>query len=121
MESFLPTQPPDMLEQSIMGQQPPGSFEDWISLRVGSKGESVHSDFGAHVLAAATNEPDFINPNGANEAATNTDMNEEARSEGTNIRKFSGGPFSYPRQPRTVRQRTSLPVDSDLVDKLGLY
>jgi len=67
MQNFLPTQPADMLDQSIMEHQPPGSYEDWISLRVGSKGESVHGDFGAHVVAAAPNGLDLINPNGSNE------------------------------------------------------
>ncbi|XP_062156490.1 E3 SUMO-protein ligase SIZ1-like isoform X2 [Alnus glutinosa] len=113
MQNFLPTQPADMLDQSIMEHQPPGSYEDWISLRVGSKGESVHGDFGAHVVAAAPNGLDLINPNGSNEAATDTDMNDEARSNRMNIRKFSGGPFSFPRQPRTVRQRTSFSIESD--------
>lgn len=113
MQNFLPTQPADMLEQSIMEHQPPGSFVDWISLGVGSKSESVNGCFGAHVVAAAPNGLDLRNPNGSNEAATDTGMNDEARSNRTNIRKFSGGPFSFPRQPRTVRQRTSLSIESD--------
>jgi hypothetical protein len=64
IQNFLPTQSADMLEQSIMEHQPPGSFEDWISLRVGSKD---HGAFGAHVVAAAPNGLDLINPNGSNE------------------------------------------------------
>ncbi|XP_041023574.1 LOW QUALITY PROTEIN: E3 SUMO-protein ligase SIZ1-like [Juglans microcarpa x Juglans regia] len=108
LQNFLPIQSAEMLEQSNVEHPHPvlSGFEDWISLRVGSKGGIVDTDIGAHAVSAAANGLGLRNPNGSNEVTTNTDMNDEARSNRTNSRKLSGGPFSFPRQPRSVRQRT---------------
>ncbi|KAG2729965.1 hypothetical protein I3843_01G267300 [Carya illinoinensis] len=108
LQNFLPIQSAEMLEQSNVEHPHPvmSGFEDWISLRVGSKGGIVDTDIGAHAVSAAANGLGLRNPNGSNEVTTNTDMNDEARSNRTNNRKLSGGPFSFPRQPRSVRQRT---------------
>lgn len=40
------------------------------------------------------------------------DITNGARSKKANPRKFSDGPFSFPRQPRSVRQRVYMSVDS---------
>ncbi|KAF5467150.1 hypothetical protein F2P56_017007 [Juglans regia] len=110
LQNFLPIQSAEMLEQSNVEHPHPvlSGFEDWISLRVGSKGGIVDTDIGAHAVSAAANGLGLRNPNGSNEVTTNTDMNDEARSNRTNSRTLSGGPFSFPRQPRSVRQRTGV-------------
>lgn len=40
-------------------------------------------------------------------------LNNGARSKRENSRKFSDGPFSFPRQPRSVRQRVCLSIESN--------
>ncbi|KAG6669904.1 hypothetical protein CIPAW_01G275100 [Carya illinoinensis] len=91
LQNFLPIQSAEMLEQSNVEHPHPvmSGFEDWISLRVGSKGGIVDTDIGAHAVSAAANGLGLRNPNGSNEVTTNTDMNDEARSNRTNNRKLS--------------------------------
>lgn len=115
LQNFLPTQPADMLEQPNMDHQHPASngFEDWISLRVGTKGEGIDSDVGVPAVSPAANGLDLRNRSGSNEAAINTHRNDGTRSDRTSSRRISDGPFSFPRQPRSVRQRVYLSIDSD--------
>lgn len=69
LQNFLPTQPLEMFKQPNREHQHPvlSGFEDWISLRVGSKGEIIDSDVGAHVVPATVNGLDLRNSNGLNE------------------------------------------------------
>uniref|UniRef100_A0A2N9EG01 SP-RING-type domain-containing protein n=1 Tax=Fagus sylvatica TaxID=28930 RepID=A0A2N9EG01_FAGSY len=69
LQNFLPTQPADMLEQPNMDHQHPASngFEDWISLRVGTKGEGIDSDVGVPAVSPAANGLDLRNRSGSNE------------------------------------------------------
>ncbi|KAK4578885.1 hypothetical protein RGQ29_028808 [Quercus rubra] len=116
LQNFLPNQPADMLEQSNRDHQHSASngFEDWISLRVGRKGEEgVDSDVEVPAVSPAANGLDLRNQSGSNEAAINAHGNDETGSNRTSSRKLSDGPFSFPRQPRSVRQRVCLSIDSD--------
>ncbi|XP_050250187.1 E3 SUMO-protein ligase SIZ1-like isoform X1 [Quercus robur] len=116
LQNFLPNQPADMLEQANRDHQHSASngFEDWISLRVGRKGEEgVDSDVEVPAVSPAANGLDLRNQSGSNEAAINAHGNDETGSNRTSSRKLSDGPFSFPRQPRSVRQRVCLSIDSD--------
>jgi len=116
LQNFLPNQPADMLEQANRDHQHSASngFEDWIYLRVGRKGEEgVDSDVEVPAVSPAANGLDLRNQSGSNEAAINAHGNDETGSNRTSSRKLSDGPFSFPRQPRSVRQRVCLSIDSD--------
>ncbi|KAL9402626.1 hypothetical protein Peur_006475 [Populus x canadensis] len=105
LQTFLPTQPvqPDLVHQPPVSNPVP--TEDWISLRLGSTNES----FGSHTMdrphRAARDGVDLRNQLGLNQATSVAALNDEARSNGKYNKKISDGPFSFPRQPRSVRQR----------------
>lgn len=70
LQNFLPNQPADMLEQSNRDHQHSTSngFEDWISLRVGRKGEEgIDSDVEVPAVSPAANGLDLRNRSGSNE------------------------------------------------------
>ncbi|ONI23934.1 hypothetical protein PRUPE_2G216700 [Prunus persica] len=117
LQNFLPTQPSGLLEQSDSGQHPPDSnginTEDWMSLRLGSIGEIVPNDIEACTESARTNELRLRNQCGSDKVALVKGLNNGARSKRENSRKFSDGPFSFPRQPRSVRQRVCLSIESN--------
>ncbi|XP_031279864.1 E3 SUMO-protein ligase SIZ1-like isoform X1 [Pistacia vera] len=106
LQNFLPSQPPVVLSESDLGQQPPTlngiRTDDWISLRLGSDGEHVRGDLGSNSRSAATNGLELRHICGPNGAAS---LSGETKSNRTNNKKISAGPFSFPRQPRSVRQR----------------
>ncbi|XVE68950.1 hypothetical protein DITRI_Ditri09bG0111000 [Diplodiscus trichospermus] len=91
-QNFLPTQAVGTVADSEIGHLPPISdgthIEDWISLRLGSNGDSNGSAAGTSAQPAVSNEPDLLNDGRENEGG-----------------KRSDGPFSFPRQPRSVRRR----------------
>ncbi|XVE99354.1 hypothetical protein REPUB_Repub03eG0190900 [Reevesia pubescens] len=92
LQNFLPTQPVGTLEESDLGCCPPISngihTEDWISLRLGSNGESIGNGVGTIAQSAVSKRLDLINDCRSNEG-----------------RNKLNGPFSFPRQPRSVRRR----------------
>ncbi|XP_044507621.1 E3 SUMO-protein ligase SIZ1-like isoform X3 [Mangifera indica] len=104
LQSFLPSQPPVVLSESDLGQQPLNGIhtDDWISLRLGSDGEHVCGDLGSNPQPAATNGLELRHICGPNGAAS---LSGETKSNRKNNKKLSDGPFSFPRQPRSVRQR----------------
>ncbi|XP_009333727.2 E3 SUMO-protein ligase SIZ1 isoform X2 [Pyrus x bretschneideri] len=115
LQNFLPTQPSPLLEQSDSGHPPPESNgisgDDWISLRLGRVDESVPNSCAGH---ASTNEVQLSNECESDEATPLIkDRTDEVRSNKVKSRRFSDGPFSFPRQPRTLRQRVYLPVESN--------
>ncbi|XP_061996632.1 E3 SUMO-protein ligase SIZ1-like [Rosa rugosa] len=117
MQSFLPSHPSCLLEQSDFGQHQPvsnGITSDWVALSLGI-GESVPNEVDANAEPADTNGLYSRNQCGSNKVALITDRNEGSKSKSNraNIRKLSDGPFSFPRQPRSVRPRVYLSVDSN--------
>ncbi|OMO71665.1 hypothetical protein CCACVL1_18112 [Corchorus capsularis] len=104
LQNFLPAQPAGVLEESDTGCHPPisGSIhtEDWISLRLGGNGESIGSDIGTIAQSAVSKGQHLMN-----ECRSNEGMNDESSSNGINSTKKLNGPFSFPRQPRSVRRR----------------
>ncbi|XP_050386175.1 E3 SUMO-protein ligase SIZ1-like [Argentina anserina] len=107
IQSFLPSHPSCLLEQSDLGGQPPvsnGITSDWVALSLGII---------ENAELAETNGLQLTNQCGSNKALI-TDKNKGAKSNPNraNSRKLSDGPFSFPRQPRSVRQRVYLSVDS---------
>ncbi|KAM2647983.1 hypothetical protein TB1_001165 [Malus domestica] len=115
LQNFLPTQPSALLEECDSGQHPPESNgisgDDWISLRLGRVDENVPNACPEHV---STHEVHLSNECGSDEATPLIkDGTDEVRSNKAKSRKFSDGPFSFPRQPRTLRQRVYLPVESN--------
>ncbi|KAK3232382.1 hypothetical protein Dsin_004263 [Dipteronia sinensis] len=109
LQNFLPIQPSVALSESVLGHQPPTPngihSNDWISLRLGSNGEPIHEPFHGdvrdHSQPAATNGLELTNGCESNGAV----LSGEHTSNRTNNKKLSDGPFSFPRQPRSVRQR----------------
>ncbi|XWS75123.1 hypothetical protein CRYUN_Cryun01aG0058300 [Craigia yunnanensis] len=100
LQNFLPTQPVGTLEESDIGHCLPISngthTEDWTSLRLGSNGDSIGSGVVGTVAQSAVSKGlDLINDCRPNEG-----------------RKKLNGPFSFPRQPRSVRRRVYT-IDSD--------
>ncbi|KAK2633927.1 hypothetical protein Ddye_028719 [Dipteronia dyeriana] len=106
LQNFLPIQPSVALSESVLGHQPPTPngihSNDWISLRLGSNGVPIHGDVRDHFQPAATNGMELTNGCESNGAAV---LSDECTSNRKNNEKLSDGPFSFPRQPRSVRQR----------------
>ncbi|KAJ6717714.1 E3 SUMO-PROTEIN LIGASE SIZ1-LIKE ISOFORM X1 [Salix purpurea] len=105
LQTFLPAQP----VQPELVRQPPASncapTEDWFPLSLSSTGESFANHTRNHDQGAAKNGVDLRNQLGSNQATSVAALNDEARSNRKCNKKFSDGPFSFPRQPRSVRQR----------------
>ncbi|CAK7325500.1 unnamed protein product [Dovyalis caffra] len=99
LQTFLPTQPV---------YQPPVSncvpTEDWISLSLGSTSESFGNHTRDRVQGAAKNGVDLRNQLGSNQATSVAALNDEARTNRKCNKKFSDGPFSFPRQPRSANE-----------------
>ncbi|EOY18581.1 DNA-binding protein with MIZ/SP-RING zinc finger, putative isoform 2 [Theobroma cacao] len=104
LQNFLSTQPVGTLAETDLGHCPPISnithTEDWISLRLGCNGESIGSSVGTIAQSAVSKGLDLIN-----DCRSNEGMNDKARSNRIDNRKKLNGPFSFPRQPRSVRRR----------------
>uniref|UniRef100_A0A6N2LQH8 SAP domain-containing protein n=1 Tax=Salix viminalis TaxID=40686 RepID=A0A6N2LQH8_SALVM len=100
LQTFLPAQPvqPDLVHQPPVSNPVP--TEDWISLRLGSTNESFGNHTMDHTQCPAKDGVDLQNQLGSNQVAA---LNDEARSKRKYNKKISGGPFSFPRQPRSVR------------------
>ncbi|XP_058204682.1 E3 SUMO-protein ligase SIZ1-like isoform X3 [Rhododendron vialii] len=73
------------------------------SLGLGNGGGDTAAGF--HAEPATSNGLDLVNQLGSNEALLPPRMNDEIRSNGTPKQKVSSGPFSFPRQRRSVRHR----------------
>ncbi|KAJ6767879.1 ZINC FINGER MIZ DOMAIN-CONTAINING PROTEIN [Salix koriyanagi] len=101
LQTFLPAQPvqPDLVHQPPVSNPVP--TEDWISLRLGSTNESFGNHTMDHTQCPAKDGVDLQNHLGSNQVAA---LNDEARSKRKYNKKISGGPFSFPRQPRSVRR-----------------
>ncbi|KAF9676709.1 hypothetical protein SADUNF_Sadunf08G0031200 [Salix dunnii] len=101
LQTFLPPQPvqPDLVHQPPVSNPVP--TEDWISLRLGSTNESLGNHTMDHTQCPAKDGVDLQNQLGSNQVAA---LNDEARSKRKYNKKISGGPFSFPRQPRSVRR-----------------
>ncbi|PQP99383.1 hypothetical protein Pyn_11937 [Prunus yedoensis var. nudiflora] len=104
------------LEQTAVAHSAPTNdsnginSEDWMSLRLGSIGEIVPNDIEACTESAKTNELRLRNQCGSDKVALVKGLNNGARSKRENSRKFSDGPFSFPRQPRSVQVRLAPPA-----------
>ncbi|KAJ6720297.1 E3 SUMO-PROTEIN LIGASE SIZ1-LIKE ISOFORM X1, partial [Salix viminalis] len=101
LQTFLPAQP----VQPELVRQPPASncapTEDWFPLSLSSTGESFGNHTRNHDQGAAKNGVDLRNQLGSNQATSVAALNDEARSNRKCNKKFSDGPFSFPRQPRS--------------------
>ncbi|XP_068668398.1 E3 SUMO-protein ligase SIZ1-like [Aristolochia californica] len=116
LQIFLPTVPtsgvsqPDLRDGANMSTT--GRTEDWISLRLGGC-DSVPPANGfnsRHDFASKDGRMDTL----ADTASLLLSMNEDRSDKsGPQSRQSSGGPFSHPRQPRSVRPRLYLSIDSD--------
>ncbi|XP_051142503.1 E3 SUMO-protein ligase SIZ1-like isoform X2 [Andrographis paniculata] len=117
LQIFLPTRPSDVLpSQSDLRDQPEMSngihTEDWISLRLGDGGGGQGGSSAPNELVSGHELPsvddDLDSP--ADQAAflPGANENKKARS-----RETSDGPFSFPRQRRSVRPRLYLSIDSE--------
>lgn len=113
LQLFLPTRPEDTSIQSDLRDHNDASngvrTEDWISLRLGgggSHGESTTKDG----LNSRESRLDSLS-NTASLLLSTDDDNRAVRA--TSSRPRSDGPFSHPRQPRSVRPRFFLSIDTD--------
>lgn len=65
LQNFLPTQPVGNLEESDIGHRPPTSngihTEDWVSLRLGSNGNSIGSCVGTVAESVVSKGLDLVN------------------------------------------------------------
>ncbi|XP_021295451.1 E3 SUMO-protein ligase SIZ1-like isoform X2 [Herrania umbratica] len=104
LQNFLSPQPVGTSEETDLRHCRPISnsthTEDWISLRLGCNGESIGSSVDTIAQSAVSKGLDLIN-----DCRSNEGMNDEARSNRIDNRKKLNGPFSFPRQPRSVRRR----------------
>lgn len=105
LQTFLPVQPvqPDLVHQPTVSNHAP--TEDWFPLSLSNTSESFGNHTRNHDQGAAKNGVDLRNQLGSNQATSVAALNDEARSNRKCNKKFSDGPFSFPRQPRSVRQR----------------
>ncbi|KAJ6900579.1 E3 SUMO-protein ligase SIZ1-like isoform X1 [Populus alba x Populus x berolinensis] len=105
LQTFLPVQPvqPDLVHQPTVSNHAP--TEDWFPLSLSNTSESFGNHTRNHDQGTAKNGVDLRNQLGSNQATSVAALNDEARSNRKCNKKFSDGPFSFPRQPRSVRQR----------------
>ncbi|KAL9388587.1 hypothetical protein Peur_017192 [Populus x canadensis] len=105
LQTFLPVQPvqPDLVHQPLVSNR--ATTEDWFPLSLSSTSESFGNHTRNHDQGAAKIGVDLRNQLGSNQATSVAALNDEARSNRKCNKKFSDGPFSFPRQPRSVRQR----------------
>ncbi|XP_010264787.1 PREDICTED: E3 SUMO-protein ligase SIZ1-like [Nelumbo nucifera] len=122
LQIFLPTQPASVSAQSDTRDQPDLAngirAEDWISLRLGGSGGGSrgHGESGATNGLNSRNQ--LASKEGRMEALANTaslllSMNGNRPDRITTNKQRSDGPFSHPRQPRSVRPRLDLCIDLD--------
>uniref|UniRef100_A0A1D1XLK6 E3 SUMO-protein ligase SIZ1 n=1 Tax=Anthurium amnicola TaxID=1678845 RepID=A0A1D1XLK6_9ARAE len=119
LQIFLPTQPAGMPSQSNLSQQVDISngthTDDWISLRLGGND-------GNHIESAAANGLNSRHLFGTKEDRMNTlantaslllNMNDDISDKGATNNQRSDSSFSHPQQPRSVKPRLYLSIDSD--------
>ncbi|KAK9169000.1 hypothetical protein Syun_001140 [Stephania yunnanensis] len=121
MQIFLPSRPAGTPVQGDTRDQPDISEgvrkEDWISLRLGGGGGGTGGQ-GESSVANGLNYGNQVTSKDsrleslANTASLLLSMNGDG-SEKKGKEKRSEGPFSHPRQPRSVRPRLYLSIDSD--------
>ncbi|XP_052210921.1 E3 SUMO-protein ligase SIZ1-like isoform X2 [Diospyros lotus] len=118
LQIFLPTRPSDASMLPNLRDQPDVSnsirSEDWTCLRLGRGGIGTHGE--SAVANGLNSRRELPSKEGAMDTLANTaslllGMNENRR--GKTNRQKSDGPFSFPRQPRSVRPRLYLSIDSD--------
>ncbi|PIA38617.1 hypothetical protein AQUCO_02700085v1 [Aquilegia coerulea] len=109
LQIFLPSRPATVSVQADAREQPELSnglrSEDWISLRLGG-GNGGGESLGANGLSSTPHVP-------SKEASLLLSMTDGRSEKGTPNKQRLGGPFSHPRQPRSVRPRLYLSIDSD--------
>ncbi|XP_043718706.1 E3 SUMO-protein ligase SIZ1-like [Telopea speciosissima] len=126
LQIFLPTCPAGVSAESNLRDQPDMSngirTEDWISLRLGgSSGGGTASGSGCGGNSESTNlnsRDKFSSKEGRLESLADTaslllSMNDNRSDKRTTNRQKSDSPFSFPRQPRSVRPRLDLCIDLD--------
>ncbi|KAJ6793623.1 E3 SUMO-protein ligase SIZ1-like isoform X2 [Iris pallida] len=113
LQIFLPSQPADVPPatdvpgNSVMTNG--AGLDNWISLSLGNTG-------GGHVDPASTNGLNSKQQFTAQENDTASlllSMNGTRSSKSTSSSRRSAGPFSHPRQPRSVRPRLHLSIETD--------
>ncbi|XP_019052840.1 PREDICTED: E3 SUMO-protein ligase SIZ1 isoform X2 [Nelumbo nucifera] len=122
LQIFLPTHPAGISTQSDLRDQPDMTngihTEEWISLRIGSSGGGSVGH-GESVATNGLNSTNQFSPKDsrmeslANTASLLLSMTDNRSDRATTNRQRSDGPFSYPRQPRSVRPRLDLCIDLD--------
>ncbi|KAK9124326.1 hypothetical protein Sjap_013928 [Stephania japonica] len=121
MKIFLPSRPTVSPVQGDTRDQPNISEgvrkEDWISLSLGGGGGSTGGQGESGVANGLNYGNQVTSKDGRLESLANTaslllSMNGDG-SEKAGKEKRSEGPFSHPRQPRSVRPRLYLSIDSD--------
>ncbi|XP_042503873.1 E3 SUMO-protein ligase SIZ1-like isoform X2 [Macadamia integrifolia] len=128
LQIFLPTCPAGISAQSNLRDQSDMSngirgTEDWISLRLGgSSGGGTAGGGGTHGNSESTNglnsRDKFSSKERRLESLADTaslllSMNDNRSDKRTIDRQKSDSPFSFPRQPRSVRPRLDLCIDLD--------
>ncbi|KAJ4971171.1 hypothetical protein NE237_004270 [Protea cynaroides] len=123
LQIFLPTCPSGASAQSDLRDQPDMSngisTEDWISLRLGGGTTSGGGVLGNSESTNGLNSRDqFSSKEGRLESLADTaslllSMNDNRFEKRTTNKQKSDSPFSFPRQPRSVRPRLDLCIDLD--------
>ncbi|GAU15620.1 hypothetical protein TSUD_108790 [Trifolium subterraneum] len=118
LQIFLPTRPAESSVRHELRDHTDVSngvcTEDWISLSLG--GGAVGSNGDASTPNGLNSVPQTTSRKDATDSLTNTaslllGMNDAGSDKAS--KKRSEGPFSFPRQKRSVRQRLHLSIDSD--------
>ncbi|KAK1320255.1 E3 SUMO-protein ligase SIZ1 [Acorus calamus] len=118
LQIFLPPQPAAASAQEDVGGHAGRSNgirkDDWISLRLGAgsgHGESASKNNlnARHQFSSDESKMDTL----ANTASLLMSMNDDRTNKATPNRERSDSPFTHPRQPRSVRPRLYLSIDSD--------
>ncbi|XP_043700650.1 E3 SUMO-protein ligase SIZ1-like isoform X2 [Telopea speciosissima] len=118
LQIFLPTCPAGASAESDLRDQPDLSngirTEDWISLRLGGgSGGGTGSANGVQGNSEATNGLNSRDQISCQEATLLLSMNDIRSEKSTKNRQKLDSPFSFPRQPRSVRPRLDLCIDLD--------
>ncbi|KAJ4977643.1 hypothetical protein NE237_008423 [Protea cynaroides] len=112
LQIFLPTHPAGASTETDLRDQPDMSngipTEDWISLRLGGgSGDGTASGNGVQGYSGATNGSN------SKEATLLLSMNDNRSDKTTTNRQRLDSPFSFPRQPRSVRPKLDLCIVLD--------
>ncbi|KAK9058574.1 hypothetical protein SSX86_023416 [Deinandra increscens subsp. villosa] len=129
LQLFLPTRPSEATQQVATTDQPPAMSngfrgDDWISLRLGGSGSGSGSGVPCEPAAATSG----LNPrqqppskDGGLDALADTAsllLGMSGAGSDKISRERSNGPFSFPRQKRSVRPRLYLSIDTDSGDDI---